>query len=164
MKALILVISGLILTSCTFAQSQNDSVPNELVGKWYKGSTSALGFLDRRTGISDAAGGDGFSFEFKSNGTFVKAGMVKAGSYSCSTIVFGYETGKFTATGNNLKMADKENYVSYKDSCNPHTNSEKNAKLAIKEYPYEIRDDEDGDTVLCLAYKGGEECFKKAEA
>lgn len=119
--------------------SRNDSVPSELIGKWYKGSTSALGFLDRQTGISDAAGGEGFSYEFKSNGSFVKAGMVKAGSYGCSTVVFGYETGKFTVAGGNLKMVDKENYVSYKDSCSPQTNSGKNAKLATNEYPYEIR-------------------------
>ena len=64
---------------------------------------------------------------------------------------------------NTLKMVDKENYVSYKDSCNPQTNSEKNARLATNEYPYDIRSDEDGNTVLCLAYSGGEDCFKKAE-
>lgn len=145
------------------AQSRGNSIPSEFVGKWYMGSTSALAFLDRRTGISDAAGGNSFSFEFKADGSFIKAGVMKTSSYGCSIIVFGYETGKFKTAGDRLMLDDKENFISYKDSCNPHTNSEKNKPPRKLEYPYEIRIDEKGRTQLCLGYEGGEDCFTKNE-
>lgn len=165
MKSLAVIILSIVLTNCAFGQTRGGAaVPRELVGKWYKGSTSALQFLDRRTGISDAAGGDGFSLEFTADGKFIKAGMMKTGAYGCSVVVFGYETGKFKVAGSTLTLNGADNFISYKDSCNPQTNSEKNKPPRKFDYPFEIRADEDGRTQLCLGFEGGEDCFTKDES
>lgn len=162
MKSFALLFLSLILSSCAIAQTRNNSIPPELVGKWYLGSTSSLAFLNRSTGISDSAGGDGFSIELKSNGSFTKAGVAKTGLYGCSIIVFGYETGKFKATRDALTLNGTENSISYKDSCNPQTNSEKNKPPIKREYSYELKTDDDGKTLLCLSRDGQEECFRKS--
>ena len=163
MKSIAIIILSVVLTSCTMAQSRNNSVPTELVGKWYTGSTSSLAFLDKQTGISDSAGGNGASLEIKANGSFIKAVVVKTGLYGCSTVAFGYETGNLKITGDTVTFNGKDYFISYKDSCNPQTNSEKNKGARKYEYSYELRTDDNGRDTLCLSDGKQEECFVKGE-
>ena len=163
MKLFALLFLSLVLTSCATAQTKS-SIPGELVGKWYTGSTSSLAFLDRNTGISDAAGGDGASLEIKPNGGFVKAVVVKTGLYGCSTVAFGYETGSLKIAGDTATFNGKDYFISYKDSCNPQTNSEKNKPGRKREFSYELRADDDGRDLLCLNDGNQEECFVRGKS
>jgi hypothetical protein len=163
MKLVALSVLSVLLTGCLTAQSRDASVPSELAGKWYTGSSSSLAFLDRSTGISDAAGGNGASLEIKADGNFVKATVLKTGLYGCSVIAFGYQTGELKTSGHTLVFDGTENFISYKDSCNPQTNSEKNKPPLHYEYQYEQRTDDDGRTLLCLSNSKQEECFKRED-
>lgn len=154
-------VLSLMLTGCLTAQSRDASVPSELVGKWYTGSSSSLMFLDRRTSISDAAGGNGTGLEIKADGTFAKSQLSKVGLYGCSVMVFGYQKGNASANGGTLTFNGESIYVSYKDSCNPHTNSEKNGKPDSQQYQYELKTDDGGRKLLCLSDGNKEECFRK---
>ena len=160
MKLYALLILTLLFSSCAIAQSaSSNSVPGELVGKWYNGSTSSLEYLDRGTGIANAAGGNGTGLEIKADGSFTKAQLAKVGLYGCSTVVFGYQTGILKAAGDTLTFDIKKFYVSYKDSCNPHTNSEKNAAPSRHEWQYELKTDEDARETLCLNDGNEEQCY-----
>ena len=160
MKSLRLLILSLVLTSCALAQgSRNNSVPGELVGKWYKGTTSSLEYLDRSTNIANAAGGNGTGLEIKADGGFSKAQLARVGLYGCSTVVFSYQTGNLKAADDTLTFDIKKFYVSYKDSCNPRTNSEKNAAPEKHDWQYELGTDDSGRTTLCLNDGKEEECY-----
>lgn len=161
MKSLLLLLLSLVIASSAMAQTAN-SIPDELVGKWYSGSTSSLAFLDRTSGISNAAGGNGVSLEIKPNGSFIKAVVLKTGLYGCSTVAFGYETGKLNITGDTLAFKGKDYFISYKDSCNPQTNSEKNKAPLTYEYSYKLGADENGRDQLCVSNGEQEECYIKS--
>lgn len=159
MKSFALLVLSLILSSCAVAQSRSNSIPSELVGKWYKGTTSSLEYLNNSTGIANAAGGNGTGLEIKADGSFTKAQMAKVGLYGCSTIVFSYQTGKVGAAGDSLTFDIRKFYVSYKDSCNPKTNSEKNAAPRKHEYQFELGTDDSGRTTLCINDGKEKECY-----
>ncbi len=159
MKPIALLILSSILTSCSMAQSRGVSIPGELVGKRYQGSTSSLEYLNRSTGAANAAGGNGTGLEIKTDGSFTKAQLAKVGLYGCSTIVFGYQTGKVIAADDALTFDVKKFYVSYKDSCNPQMNSEKNAAPQKFQYQYALKTDDGGRETLCLSNGKEEECY-----
>ena len=158
------ILSLVLMSGCALAQSRK-SVPAQLVEQWFTGNTSTIEYVNRSTGSSDTGGGNRFGYVINADGTYVQLGIAKAGLYGCSTVIFNYQPGTYEVSGSTITLMPSEDYLSYKDSCNPHTNSEKSRPPVKKVFEYHIKTNEDdGREYFCINAEGGESCYARAES
>lgn len=68
-------------------------MPAELVGAWYSGSPSSVGFYDPTTGAWGSPSGSGFSYTFREDGTYQEGYVGQVRKDRCYTVFYLYRGG-----------------------------------------------------------------------
>ena len=149
------------------ALAQTSRVPSELVGKWFKGSTSILQEQNMTTGAVASKYGSTIGYTIESDGTFRYAALMKSTIYGCTTTLWNDRRGKISVDGDGVTFTPDKDYWLNTNSCSPSANKEQNKPLQAKTYNYEIGE-KAGRTYLCMREVGKTRveditCFPRSE-
>jgi len=151
MKLFTALFIGLLVGFSTFAQ--NKSVPSNLVGKWFEGSTSILNEQNMTTGAISSRYGSSIGYTIEADGTFRYAGLIKSTMYGCTTTLWNDRRGKLSVEGDVITFTTTKDYWFNSNSCYPSSNKEENKPLKATKYNYEIGEKE-GRQYLCMREVG----------
>src|SRR5262249_35244281 len=130
------------------------ALPFTFEGEWYYGGVSAMGFYSATSGWTSAQS-SGSSYSFRPDGTYEYAIMVQTQMYSCGAGAFGYTTGKYTVTGDQLTLTQTRSIINAENAC-AGSKSAKNVALKTETYTIHLEpDDFYGKPTLTL-YKNGQ--------
>ena len=149
-------LSAIILTflTCVSMTAQTrSSVPANLVGKWFSGSSSILQEKNTMTGAIASRYGSSIGYEINSDGTFQYAGLMKSTMYGCTTTLWNDQRGKILIEGDMITFKPNKDYWLNTYSCSPSSNKEKNKELEEKSYNFEVGE-KAGNTWLCMREVG----------
>jgi hypothetical protein len=100
-------------------------MPTELVGEWYSGSSSSIGFYDPATGSWGSPNGSGFSYTFRENGTYQEGYLGQVHRGSCYTGFFIFIEGVARVQGASLTKTRSRGVLRVEDTCSPNLNEER---------------------------------------
>lgn len=100
-------------------------MPAELVGGWYSGSPSSIGFYDLATGSWGSPGGSGFSYTFREDGSYQEGYLGQVRSGSCYTAFFIFIEGVARVQGASLTKTRSRGVLKVEDTCSPSLNEER---------------------------------------
>jgi hypothetical protein len=135
---LLLVVLASLLGSCgQNAFSGSGAVPNELVGIWVLGTMTDVISVDANNNPSGDRTGTGLYYKFNPDSSFGYAYSETVTNLGCTVNYFVYKAGRLEISGANLVLHPSSGRATYKDSCNPHTNTDKTLTGAqLKSDPY----------------------------
>lgn len=146
------ILLGLILTLMmgAFAFPQ---VPENMVGKWFEGSTSILSEKNMADGTIASKYGSSIGYTIEADGTFRYAALMKSTMYGCTTSLWNDRRGKISVVGDVITFTPNKDYWFNSNSCYPSSNKEQNKPLKAVQYNYEVGQKE-GKTWLCMREVG----------
>jgi hypothetical protein len=146
------ILMGLILT-LMFGTLVNAQVPENLVGKWFEGSTSILSEKNMTDGTIASKYGSSIGYTIEADGTFRYAALMKSTMYGCTTSLWNDRRGKISVAGDVITFTPNKDYWFNSNSCYPSSNKEQNKPLKTVQYNYEVGQKE-GKTWLCMREVG----------
>ncbi|PQA54510.1 hypothetical protein [Siphonobacter curvatus] len=139
--ALVLTVLSMVTSSCKKGDDLDPATqspaPNEVVGKWSFGRSSAGSYWDNGDNYVGHANEQSMSFEFKKNGTYECYTINNVTAYNCRTEVFSFEKGhvKFNEEEGTLTVTPTEGNFKSKDNCvNNHNFKRKMTASELKEH------------------------------
>lgn len=132
-----------VFAFATLAASFSLADSNALNGRWTSGRISTIQYRNAYTGVSRPPTGSYFSWNFKADGTYTFSGLLQSTLYSCTTSMFGEESGEYTVSGNTVHVKPQKNPYKMTNSCSPSSNREGPGKLTERDYQFTI----DGSTL-----------------
>jgi hypothetical protein len=152
MKLFCVFILTLLMVTGAAAQ-RGSRLPDELVGKWFEGSTSILGEQNMATGAVTSKYGSSIGYTIEANGTFRYAALIKSTMYGCTTSLWNDRRGEISVEGDVITFTPSKDYWFNSNSCYPSSNKEQNKPLQTKSYNFEVGEKE-GKTWLCMREVG----------
>jgi hypothetical protein len=138
---LLLVGLALIASCGQNAFSGSGAIPNELVGVWVLGTMTDVISVDANNNPSGDRTGVGLYYKFNPDSSFGYAYSETVTNVGCTVNYFVYKAGRLEISGTSLVLHPNYGRATYKDSCNPHTNTDKTlsgAQLANDPYVWQI--------------------------
>jgi hypothetical protein len=100
-------------------------VPTELIGVWVLGTMSDVINVDANGNPAGDRSGVGLYFKFNPDSSFGYAYSETVTNVGCTSNYFVYKSGRLEVAGAKLVLHPNAGRATYKDSCNPHTNTDK---------------------------------------
>ncbi len=132
-------------------------------GKWTNGSVGLISYQNRATGATRPGRGRYFAYDFKADGSYEFIGYMEVTIYNCTTTLFNEIKGKYKVSGSSIELSPSRDFWKNTNSCAASGNKERTQAPTKKELSYEIRQDEQGRGLLCIAEAEGETCYRKDE-
>ncbi len=152
MKYITAIILTFLMVGSMTAQTRS-SVPENLVGNWFEGSTSILQEKNMSTGAVASRYGSSIGYVINADGTFRYAALIKSTMYGCTTSLWNDRRGKISIEGDRITFTPAKDYWLNTNSCYPSSNKEKNKELEAKSYNFEVGE-KAGRTWLCMREVG----------
>jgi hypothetical protein len=137
MKYITGIILTLLMVSSIFAQTRS-SVPDNLVGKWFEGSTSILQEKNMTTGAVASSYGSSIGYVIGADGTFRYAALMKSTMYGCTTSLWNDRRGSISIEGDVITFTPTKDYWLNTNSCYPSANKEQNKALQARSFNFEV--------------------------
>ena len=165
MKYITAIIFTLLMVGSAFAQ--RSTVPANLVGNWFEGSTSILQEQNMSNGSVASRYGSSIGYVISGDGTFRYAALIKSTMYGCTTSLWNDRRGKISIEGDVITFTPNKDYWLNMNSCYPSSNKEQNKALQAKSFNFEIGTKE-GKEWLCMREIGKSEvkdilCFPRTD-
>lgn len=113
--------------------------PKILSGRWTSGRLSTIQYRDAYTGVSRPPSGNFFAWEFRPDGAYTFTGLVQNTLYSCTTSLFGEESGTYEVRADGvLTVHPKKNPFKMTNTCAASSNREGPGKLTERSYRVSI--------------------------
>ena len=132
-----------------------------LIGTWFNGRVSTVGYQNTITGAITSGGGNRFEYKFGADGKFQFTGYMEVTTYGCTTTLFNLVAGKYSLNNATLNLSQTKNYWKQTSSCSAKSNLEKNNPLVKEIYQISAKLNEYNQETICLTNKNGETCFQK---
>ena len=166
MKYITAIILTFLITGSIAAQTRA-SVPDNLVGNWFEGSTSILQEKNMSTGAVASKYGSSIGYVINADGTFRYAALIKSTMYGCTTSLWNDRRGKISIEGDVITFTPDKDYWLNTNSCYPSSNKEQNKALQAKTFNFEVGTKE-GKQWLCMREVGKSDvkdilCFPRTE-
>lgn len=125
--------------------------PPAIVGAWYNGSVSSIGYVDPDLGSYGSGGSEGLMYAFAADGTWQSGWLLTSRLYACAMQVMVYRSGLIThsdpATGL-LELTASTAQIHSEDSCSESGNYERDLPLEDETLHWTRSDDEYGEVLL----------------
>jgi len=165
----LLAANGAVTNSAVTNDYTADVIPpktqnggGSIVGTWTNGAMSMNGEKNV-DGTITARRGTSFKYIFHPNGTFEFTGYGESTMFGCTTSLFQDKRGRYTINGNRLTLTLTKNFWRKQNGCAPGSNSEQNYKLDPENYTFGTKQNEYGQTLVCLTSATGESCYRREE-
>jgi hypothetical protein len=134
-----------------------------VVGTWSDGSMSLLIGYTPTYGPKSYTPGRShvFKYIFHSNGTFEFTGLMQLTQYSCTSSYFQDKRGRYTISGDQIKLTLTKNFWRKQNSCAPSSDSEVNHKLDPETYTFSVKRSDRGKEQVCLNSGEGDACYER---
>ncbi len=99
--------------------------PTELIGAWVAGTMTDIIDVDGNGNPAGDRSGTGLFYKFNPDGSFGYGFSENVSNVGCTTVYFVYKAGVLEVNGSSLVLHPRSGRATYKDSCNPHTNTDK---------------------------------------
>jgi hypothetical protein len=102
--------------------------PGEVIGSWYSGSVSSIGYLDPSHGSYSSGGGEGLMYTFLPDGSWQSGWLLTSRLYACSMRVMVYREGTLAGsdpTTGMLRLHTVAAQIHSEDSCSADGNYER---------------------------------------
>jgi hypothetical protein len=126
--------------------------PAGILGAWYSGSVSSVGYVDPTIGSYSSGGGEGLMYAFLPDGTWQSGWLLTSRLYGCAMRVMVYRDGTLAdsdpATGM-LQLDTSTAQIDSQDSCSADGNYQRDLP-ADDETLYWVRSSDEYGEVLML--------------
>jgi hypothetical protein len=119
------VFLALALAACNQGFTGGTPPPPELIGTWVTGTMTDVISVDPNNNPVGDRSGTGLFFKFNPDGSFGYAFNETVTNVGCTTNYFTYKAGTLEVNGSSLVLHPRSGRATYKDSCNPHTNTDR---------------------------------------
>ncbi len=125
--------------------------PSELVGAWYTGDVSSVGYLDPNQGSYASGGSQGLMYAFASDGAWQSGWLLTSQLYACRMQVLVYRQGLITAsdpTLGMLRLATLTAQIRSVDDCSADGNYQRELPHDSEDLYWSRTTDAYGDVLL----------------
>lgn len=143
-------------TYSAFGQTDGD-----IAGYWKTGSVGSIQYQDRVTGSTKSGRGSLFTYKFLPNGNYEFIGYMETTTYNCTTTLFNQITGKYTVDGSTINLNPAKDFWKSTNSCAASGNKQQTKTPTRKSLEYQIKVDDYGNQLLCVADAEAETCYRK---
>ena len=130
------------------------SAPEGVVGTWYSGTVSDIGYVDPDLGSYSSGGGEGLMYGFAPDGSWQYGWMLQSALYSCEMRVMVYRTGVLSAsdpTTGMLQLDTLSSQMHSEDTCSEDGNYDKQLPPDDETLIWVRTSDEYGEVLLLRA-------------
>jgi hypothetical protein len=127
------------------------AAPAAVVGAWYTGTVSDLGFVDPNGGSYDSAGGEGVMYRFSADGSWSYGWLLTSRLYACSMRVSVYRQGVLAVSDPAMGMLQLDTLSSTihsEDDCSEDGNYDHELPADDETLLWQRTTDEYGDVLL----------------
>jgi hypothetical protein len=125
--------------------------PDGIVGAWYSGTVSSVGYVDPDQGSYSSGGSEGLMYAFAPDGSWQSGWLLSSQLYSCLMRVMVYKDGVLTdsdpSTGM-LRLATVTAQIHSEDSCSADGNYERDLPPDGETLSWARTTDEYGDVLM----------------
>jgi hypothetical protein len=125
--------------------------PADIVGAWYSGTVSDIGYVDPNTGSYSQGGATGLAYTFNPDGSWESGFLMTSQLYNCAMRVHVYRAGNLVATDPATHIVDLDALVAQmhsEDSCVNENNYDRQLSPDDETLIWERTTDEYGDVLL----------------
>jgi hypothetical protein len=94
--------------------------PGEVIGAWYSGTVSSVGYVDPDQGSWSSGGGEGLMYAFQPDGTWESGWLLTSRLYGCAMQVMVYRSGTIAESdpaSGSLRLDTALAQIDSQDSC-----------------------------------------------
>lgn len=125
--------------------------PPAIVGAWYNGSVSSIGYVDPDLGSYGSGGSEGLVYAFAADGTWQSGWLLTSRLYGCAMQVMVYRSGVITHSdpaAGLLELAASTAQIHSEDTCSASGNYERDLPLEDETLYWTRSDDAYGEVLL----------------
>lgn len=125
--------------------------PAEIVGSWYTGDVSDIGYVDPNTGSYSVGGSEGVGYAFAPDGTWQYGFLITSSLYGCTMRVMVFRTGVVAAVDAPTHLVSPDTQVSQmhsEDDCVESNNYDRELEPDDETIIWERTTDEYGEVLL----------------
>jgi hypothetical protein len=140
--------------------------PAEVIGSWYNGTSSSIGYVDPNSGSYSDGGGEGIGYTFQPDGTWQFGYLLTSALYSCQMKVLVFNEGEITSSDPETHLmelhADRSQMHS-EDTCVAANNYDKELAPADEVLVWQRTTDEYGDVLMLRHPDTGFSAFRPTQ-
>lgn len=134
---------------------------SDIVGKWKDGNVGLIQYQNQVTGATKSGRSHLFTYNFLPNGNYEFIGYMEMNMYNCSNTLFNQIAGKYTVEGSTIYLNPAKDFWKSTNSCAASGNKQTTKVPVKKTLEYELKEDDYGKPVLCLADGDSQTCFSR---
>lgn len=133
----------------------------EIAGYWKTASVGSIQYQNQVTGAVRNGRSHLFTYRFLPNGNYEFIGYMEMNMYGCSNTLFNQITGRYSVDGSTISLNPSKDFWKSTNSCAASGNRQQTKTPTAKTLEYEMKDDDYGNQLLCLAEGGTETCYRQ---
>jgi hypothetical protein len=125
--------------------------PAEIVGAWYNGSVSSVGYVDPGSGSYSDGGSEGLAYTFLPDGSWQFGYLLKSALYDCQMTVLVFNQGMVTSSDpatHLVELHTDRSQMHSEDTCSAEENYDKELVPADETLIWDRTVDEYGDVLM----------------
>jgi hypothetical protein len=142
------------------------SPPAEILGAWYNGSVSSVGYVDQTTGSYSDGGSEGLAYTFLPDGTWQFGYLLSSALYGCQMRVLVFNEGELASTDpatHLIELRMSRSQMHSEDTCSESGNYDKELAPADETLIWDRTTDEYGDVLMLRHPDTGYSAFRPAQ-
>lgn len=125
--------------------------PAEVIGSWYNGTSSSIGYVDPNTGSYSDGGSEGIGYTFLPDGTWQFGYLLSSALYSCQMKVLVFNQGEIASSDPDTHLMElhvDRSQMHSEDTCSAAENYDKELVPADETLIWQRTTDEYGDVLM----------------
>ena len=125
--------------------------PDEVIGTWYNGSVSSVGYVDPNSGSYSDGGSEGIGYTFMPDGTWQFGYLLTSTLYACEMRVMVFNQGIITSVDpstNLMELHTDRSQMHSEDTCSAEENYDKELVPGDETIIWQRTTDEYGDVLM----------------
>ncbi len=122
-----------------------------VIGNWYSGTSSSIGYVDPGSGSYSDGGSEGNGYTFQPDGTWQFGYLLTSALYSCQMKVLVFNQGEITSSDTDTHLTElhaDRSQVHSEDTCSAAENYDKELVPADETLIWQRMTDEYGDVLM----------------
>jgi hypothetical protein len=137
--------------------------PAEIIGSWYTGTVSDIGYVDPNSGSYSSGGGEGLFYAFAPDGAWEFGYLLSSQLYGCAMRVLVYRSGSLAAADPTTHILELDTHLAQihsEDTCAADNNYERALPPDDETLIWERTSDEYGELLLLRGPATGYSAFR----